>query len=138
MDYTFIKGQFTEAQLESAIIALFEQQGYTYVHGESIHRQYEDILLLDDLRAFMQNRYAKDGLSEVELQKIINKLALIQATPLYSGNRESFWLINEGFDLASRKVNALNGEPVVFQYRSKKNELIIITGKVMSQHPLKC
>ena len=99
MDYTFIKGQFTEAQLESAIIALFEQQGYTYVHGESIHRQYEDILLLDDLRAFMQNRYAKDGLSEVELQKIINKLALIQATPLYSGNRESFWLINEGFDL---------------------------------------
>ena len=40
--------------------------------------------------------------------------------------------------LTSRKVNALNGEPVVFQYRSKKNELIIITGKVMSQHPLKC
>ena len=40
--------------------------------------------------------------------------------------------------LTSRKVNALNGEPVVYQYRSKKNELIIITGKVMSQHPLKC
>ena len=37
MDYTFVKGQFTEAQMESAIIALFEQQGYDYVHGESIH-----------------------------------------------------------------------------------------------------
>ena len=48
MDYTFIKGQFTEAQLEEAIIALLEQQGYTYVHGESIHRKYEDILLLDE------------------------------------------------------------------------------------------
>lgn len=36
MDYTFIKGQFTEAQLEEAIIALLEQQGYTYVHGERI------------------------------------------------------------------------------------------------------
>ena len=47
MDYTFVKGQFTEAQLEQAIIALFEQQEYTYVHGESIHRKYEDILLLD-------------------------------------------------------------------------------------------
>ena len=31
MDYTFVKGQFTEAQLEEAIIALFEQQEYTYV-----------------------------------------------------------------------------------------------------------
>ena len=44
MDYTFVKGQFTEAQLEEAIIALLEQQGYTYVLGESIHRKYEDIL----------------------------------------------------------------------------------------------
>ena len=99
MDYTFIKGQFTEAQLEEAIITLFEQQEYTYVHGESIHRKYEDILLLDDLRDFIQTRYAKDGLSEVELQKIINRLQLIPASPLYSGNRETFWLINEGFDL---------------------------------------
>lgn len=93
MDYTFIKGQFTEAQLEEAIIALLEQQGYTYVHGESIHRKYEDILLLDDLRAFMQDRYTNDGLSEVELQKITNRLQLIPASPLYSGNRETFWLI---------------------------------------------
>lgn len=69
MDDTFIKGQFTEARLEEAIIALFEQQDYTYVHGESIHRKYEDILLLDDLRAFMKTRYAKDGLSEIELKK---------------------------------------------------------------------
>lgn len=56
MDYNFVKGQFTEAQLEEAIIALFQQQDYTYVHGESIHRKYEDILLLDDLRSFMLSR----------------------------------------------------------------------------------
>ena len=105
MDYNFIKGQFTEAQLEEAIIALFEQQGYTYVHGESIHRKYEDILLLDDLRAFMQTRYAKDGLSETEMQKIINQLQLISASPLYSGNRETFWLVNEGFDLVRDDVS---------------------------------
>ena len=49
MDYHFVKGKFTEDQLEQAIITLFEQQGYTHVHGESIHRKYEDILLVDDL-----------------------------------------------------------------------------------------
>lgn len=82
MDYTFVKGQFTEAQLEKAIIALFQQQDYTYVHGESIHRKYEDILLLDDLRSFMLARYGKFGLTETELQKITHRLQLIPASPL--------------------------------------------------------
>lgn len=97
MDYFFEKGKFTEDQLEQAIIELFQLQGYNYVHGETIHRQYEDILLEDDLRTYLLGRYTE--LSEVEVQKIINKIALIQASPLYLGNRETFWLINEGFDL---------------------------------------
>lgn len=97
MDYFFEKGKFTEDQLEQAIIELFQLQGYTYAHGESIHRQYEDILLEDDLRTYLLGRYT--DLSEVEVQKIINKIALIQASPLYLGNRETFWLVNEGFDL---------------------------------------
>ena len=105
MDYIYKKGKFTEDELEHAIIELFEKQEYTYAPGESIHRQYEDILLLDDLRSFLSARYAKSGLSEVEMQKIINKLALIQATPLYSGNREAFWLVNEGFDLVRDDIS---------------------------------
>lgn len=99
MDYEFVRGQFTEAQLEAAIIELFQQQGYIYVHGEKIHRQYEDILLEDDLRLFLQQKYAHEGLSETETQKIINQLTLIPASPLYEGNRAAFWLVNEGFDL---------------------------------------
>lgn len=99
MDYEFVRGQFKEAQLEAAIIEIFQQQGYIYVHGENIHRQYEDILLEDDLRSFLQERYAHEGLSETETQKIINQLTLIPASPLYEGNRAAFWLVNEGFDL---------------------------------------
>ena len=99
MDYEFVKGQFTEAQLETAIIELFEQQGYTHVHGENIHRQYEDILLLDDLRAFISNRYAHENLSDAEMGKIINQLTLIPSSPLYDGNRAAFWIVNEGFDM---------------------------------------
>jgi hypothetical protein len=34
MDYHFEKGKFREAELESAIITLFEAQNYTYIHGE--------------------------------------------------------------------------------------------------------
>lgn len=105
MDYIFEKGKFTEDELERAIITLFEQQGYTYVHGDSIHRKFEDILLLDDLRAFISSRYASDNLSENEMQKIINRINLIPSTPLYTGNRETFWLVNEGFDLVRDNAN---------------------------------
>ena len=105
MDYVFEKGKFTEVQLEQAIIELFVEQGYEYVLGENIHRQYEDILLLDDLRSFLMAKYAKDGISDVELQKIINKLNLINATPLYAGNREAFWLVDEGFDLVRDDIS---------------------------------
>lgn len=97
MDYQFTKGKFTESELEKAIIELCEQQGYNYVCGENMQRKYEDILLLDDLRSYLNSRY--QGLSDTEMQKIINKLNLINATPLYLGNREAFRLVNEGFDL---------------------------------------
>lgn len=99
MDYFSEKSKFTEVELERAIITLFEQQGYTYVHGDNIHRRFDDILILDDLRTFLATRYASDNLSETEMQKIINRINLITNSSLYSGNRETFWLVNEGFDL---------------------------------------
>lgn len=93
-------GKFTESELEEAIIDLFRQENYAYVNGESIHRQYEDILLTDDLRAYLSNHYQSAGLSDAEMKKIINKLLLINSTPLYLGSRDAFRLVNEGFDLA--------------------------------------
>ena len=36
MDYHFTKGNFTESELEKAIIELFKQQGYTYLRGDEI------------------------------------------------------------------------------------------------------
>lgn len=99
MDYHFTKGQFNEAELENAIIELFKEQGYTYVHGDMIERKYEDVLLECDLRAYLAERYADENLSESEIQKIINRIALISSTPLYFGNKETFWEINNGFDL---------------------------------------
>ncbi|MCX7714113.1 MAG: HsdR family type I site-specific deoxyribonuclease [Clostridia bacterium] len=100
MDLDFVKGQFNEEQLENAIIELFVQQGYTHVFGDAIHRKLEDILLEDDLRAYLEKRYKDDNLTESEIQKIINRLKLIPSEPLYDGNREAFWLVNEGFDLS--------------------------------------
>ncbi len=89
--------KFTESELENAVIELFLREDYKHVDGKNL--QTNDILLLDDLREFILTRYSSENLSEIEVQKIINKLNLINSTPLYAGNREAFFLINEGFNL---------------------------------------
>ncbi|MBU7006682.1 hypothetical protein [Phosphitispora fastidiosa] len=38
MDLNFIRGQFTEAELEAAIIGLFQEQDHDYVLGERLDR----------------------------------------------------------------------------------------------------
>ena len=130
MNYHFEKGKFTEAELEQAIIELFTAQEYTYVHGESIHRKYEDVLLLDDLRSFLTTRYAAEDLSDLEIQRIINKLNHINAAPLYSGNREAFWLVNEGFDLVRDDISnvALHVDYIDFDHPENN------TFKVVNQY----
>lgn len=136
MDYHFEKGKFTEAELEQAIIELFTFQGYTYVHGGNIHRQYEDILLLDDLRSFLTARYATENLSDVEIQKIINKLNLINATPLYIGNREAFWLVNEGVDLIRDDISkvALHVDYIDFDHPENNIFKVVNQYSVQGEH----
>lgn len=130
MDYIFEKGKFTEAELESAIITLFEAQGYTYVHGDCIHRQFDEIILEDDLHSFIVSRYANEALTENEIQKIVNRLKLIPATPLYNGNRETFWLINEGFDLPRDDLGKLALHIHYIDYQTPENN----TFKVINQY----
>ena len=136
MDYHFEKGKFTEAELEQAIIELFTVQGYTYVHGENIHRQYEDILLLDDLRSFLTVRYEAENFSDVEIQKIINKLNLINATPLYIGNREAFWLVNEGVDLIRDDISkvALHVDYIDFDHPENNIFKVVNQYSVQGEH----
>ena len=130
MDYKFEKGTFNEEQLELAIIELFKQQGFTYVHGDTIHRRYEDVLLVDDLLSFIKNKYAGEGLTELELQKIVNKINLISATPLYSGNKETFLLINEGFDLVRDDPSKVALHVDFIDYDEPSNNLF----KVVNQY----
>lgn len=100
----FIKGKFAEDQLEQAIIQLFRDQGYGYINGENIHRRFEDVLLEDEIEAYLRKRYASDNLSDNEIKTIINKLKFISDSPLYEGNRETYWLLNEGFDMPRENV----------------------------------
>lgn len=97
--------QFNEQQLEDAIVDLFTKQGYEHKNGEQIHRKYDDVLLEDDLRSFLLLKYP--DLTITELSTVINKIKYVPTNPLYSGNRQAFFLVNEGFDLAREDSDKL-------------------------------
>lgn len=99
MEKRVYKRKFTEEELERSIINLLEEQGYDYINGENINRNYKDIILEDDLCKFINSNYSNKDITDTELQIIINKIKLISPIPLYEGNKEAFLLINEGFNL---------------------------------------
>ena len=104
METETINERFTEAQLEEAIIELFKNEGYEYVNGEEIHRPYEQILLENDLKQYLLNRYGDKSITIEELNEIIGRIDFISPSPLYEGSRETYRLINEGFTL--ERVNS--------------------------------
>ena len=89
---------FNEHALEMSIMQLFKDEGYTYVSGDQIHRERTEVLLVDDLKQYLYNRYAKDGITPGEVESIILSLRNISGT-IYEANKAVYKLISDGFIL---------------------------------------
>lgn len=89
--------KFTEAQLETAIIGLLKEQGYPHVLGASITRSASDVLIKDDLRAFLAKHYAAEGITPNEINGIIRQLELLPASDLYDSNKTFCKWLSDGF-----------------------------------------
>lgn len=100
-EYAHVNGKFTEDQLEQAIIDMFQEvdERWQYIDGETMHRRFDDVLLEDRLKANLRARYADLALTDNELAAIVNEIKYVPAGPLYEGARQTFWRINEGYDL---------------------------------------
>lgn len=89
---------FNEHALEMSIMQLFKDEGYTYVSGDQIHRERTEVLLIDDLKHYLYNRYVKDGITLSEVDGIILFLRNISGT-IYEANKEVYRIICNGFTL---------------------------------------
>nr|MBI1228542.1 HsdR family type I site-specific deoxyribonuclease [Cytophagales bacterium] len=89
--------KFTESQLEQAFISLLEAQGYPHVKGEDIVRGMEEVLIREDLQAFLQQRYAEQKITTVEIIGIIRELEKLPASDLYESNKTIMNWVRDGF-----------------------------------------
>ncbi|HBY21578.1 MAG: type I restriction endonuclease [Clostridiales bacterium GWE2_32_10] len=89
--------KFTEEALEQAIIELFQDEDYPHKNGMYIHKEISDVLLRDDIKAFLLNRYAADDITVKEIESIIRQMEVLPSSALYDSNKTIIKMISDGF-----------------------------------------
>ena len=89
--------KFTEAQLEAAIIELLGAQGYPHRHGSEVALGLGEVLIKDDLRAYLLQRYGAASITAGEVELIVNKVERLPASDLYGSNKTFMKLVADGF-----------------------------------------
>ena len=80
--------KFYESELEKAVVELLLQAGFEHCLGSELKRSEKEVLLQEDLRAYLSAQYA--DLTPSEVNKIISQLELVPTEPLYTGSKSAF------------------------------------------------
>ncbi len=91
--------KFSEAKLEQAFIELLGNEGFPHYLGNTISRADDEVLIEDDLKNYLLNRYKKEQLTEIETQSIILQLKTLSSADLYESNKKIMRWLADGFIL---------------------------------------
>ena len=97
--------KFTEAKLEQAFIELLGIEGFPHLLGNSISRADDEVLIEEDLKTYLLDRYETEGLNNLEVQSIILQLKSLSSADLYESNKKIMRWIADGFILKREDRN---------------------------------
>ncbi len=123
---------FNEHALELFIMELFQQEGYIYTRGEEIHKEADEVLLRDDMRTYLRNRYREAGITSLEIESVLARLTANAGWSLYDNNAQTYRLMTEGFSL-KREDAALPDlfiEPIDFSEEGRDNNLFRVVNQL--------
>ncbi|MDA9874436.1 HsdR family type I site-specific deoxyribonuclease [Flavobacteriaceae bacterium] len=89
--------KFTEAQLESAFAELIGNEGYPHHLGNTLNRAEDEVVLADDLRTFLLQKYETENLTESEANSIILQIKTLPVFDLYESNKKFMAWLSDGF-----------------------------------------
>ena len=115
-----------------SIMELFQQEGYIYTNGEEIHKEVSDVLLRDDLRAYLRGRYGEAGITPLEIERAVAKLTANVGFSLYENNLHTYRLMVEGFSLKrdDSSLPDLYVEPIDFGWKSLSNNIFRVVNQL--------
>ena len=89
--------KFTEAKLEEAFIELLGNEEYPHYLGNTITRNPDEVLIEEDLIAFLLNQYKKERLTVTEAKSIVLQLKTLSSSDLYETNKTIMQWLADGF-----------------------------------------
>ncbi|WP_215509010.1 type I restriction endonuclease [Limosilactobacillus fermentum] len=129
--------KFNEDSLEKSIISLFEDKGYEYITGRDITKNYEEVLLVDDLKEFIRNKYNNQNITDVYFDKIFNKLRRINGISLYERNKNTYSLVSNGFDLIRENTKEVAIHIDFIDFEHPENNIFKVVNQYTVQGSLK-
>ena len=133
--------KFTEAKLEQAFIELLEKEGYPHFAGSSLVRADEsEVLIEDDLKEYLLNRYQTDGLTDTEAQLIILQLKTLSSTDIYESNKKIMRWLADGFilkreDRSQKDIHISLIDYAGLDHQRQSENLDIIAAEPEEQYP---
>jgi type I restriction enzyme, R subunit len=109
--------KYTEAKLEQSFIELLATEGYEHCLGETILRNPEEVIIEADLKRFLHEQYANEGITENEINQIIGKLKNYSSSDLYESNKAIMNMVSEGFTLKRDDRNSKDFRVDLIDYK---------------------
>ena len=89
--------KYYENDYELAVLELLTNAGWEYECGYDIHRETDDVILLDDLREYLTRRYGY--FSDTEIDALISYMTSFSNQSLYRSMKETYKLLQKGYFL---------------------------------------
>jgi len=115
--------KFTEAKLEQAFIELLRNEGYPHHLGSTINRVDDEVLIEDDLKNFLSNRYKKEKITDTEIESIILRLKTLSSSDLYGTNKTIMDMLCDGFALKREEADQKDIWIYLIDYSTKDNNI---------------
>ncbi len=122
---------FNEKDLEDLIIELIKNKGYDYIYGENLERNYEDIIIEEDLIKFLKCKYESQEISNDEIARIITSLKSISNADLYDANKRIFIKIVEGENFIRLNRSKKDFYLQLFDFENPENNIFKVCNQVV-------
>lgn len=89
--------KYYENDYELAVLELLVNAGWEYECGYDIHREMDDVILLDDFREYLNRRYGY--FSDSEIYTLLSYMTSFTNQSLYRSMKETYKLLQKGYFL---------------------------------------
>jgi type I restriction enzyme, R subunit len=122
--------KFTESKLEQAFIELLFQEEIWHTSGMNINRDFQEVLLKEDFRNFLNKKYSKDGITKNEIENMLRTLENFPSSDLYGSNKAIMKMISDGFVIKREDPNEKDLYIQLIDYEKTENNIFTFVNQL--------